>query len=467
LANTRQNAAARPPSEVSGETAATLGARLVALLPALRFHSLSLFDTKGNVQWLSEGALGPDEQSTVAEAIATLTAGKTRAHLDVPLPGNQAALFLAVRTPDARLAGVVMILMDAATLRSGNLAARVLTTNMRGALQKVALFLSPPPEAAAAASAEVLALPIGAQPLAVAVLPYSSSEDTAYAAVRDLLDWEPSQTEDTRALDILEPRSDAAADDLDVALVSPLTAPLPQSTSALPEVLVATPLVPAAGAAILSVEPALQVRELARLRPGGRTRRFQIVPVAEEQRGDALATLQQLLEWLRRNPAVLEGDPLNFTICVAAAALADPKLPGALGQALARAQLAPGTIGFEVRESACLSHRSGVEKLIASCEQSRCFVVIDDFTFNTGVLELLRSSAVRMLKVENRLSATAMRDKLAQARVVAIAQAAKVLGMHCAAKYVDSQSGRNWLAGAGFDLVQSSLVEPMQRLLQD
>ncbi len=43
-----------------------------------------------------------------------------------------------------RLAGVVMVLMDAKILSSGNLAARILTTSMRSVLQKIALLLVPP-----------------------------------------------------------------------------------------------------------------------------------------------------------------------------------------------------------------------------------------------------------------------------------------------------------------------------------
>jgi EAL domain-containing protein (putative c-di-GMP-specific phosphodiesterase class I) len=121
-------------------------------------------------------------------------------------------------------------------------------------------------------------------------------------------------------------------------------------------------------------------------------------------------------------------------------------------------------IGFELREAACVSQYSLAEKFVAQCEQSRSFVVIDDFTFNTATVELLRSSAVRMLKVDARLVTAALRDKLSQARVVGIAQAAKVLGTLCAAKYVDSQSGRRWLAAAGFDFTQSSVTESLQRL---
>jgi EAL domain-containing protein (putative c-di-GMP-specific phosphodiesterase class I) len=67
--------------------------------------------------------------------------------------------------------------------------------------------------------------------------------------------------------------------------------------------------------------------------------------------------------------------------------------------------------------------------------------------------------------VETRLVAMALRDRLSQARVIAIAQAAKVLGTHCCAKYVDSQSGRRWLTAVGFDFTQSTVLEPMQSLL--
>jgi EAL domain-containing protein (putative c-di-GMP-specific phosphodiesterase class I) len=214
-----------------------------------------------------------------------------------------------------------------------------------------------------------------------------------------------------------------------------------------------------------AVQP-LRLRELVRLRAGGRTRRYQVVPVAQQQRGDALTTLNQLLAWLEQNPQALQGEPLSFTIGVSAQALEDAELPAALARALAAAPLDPATIGFELREAACLSHRHQAEKLLAQCEQSRCFAVIDDFTFHTGALDLLRSSAVRMVKVESRLTAAGMRDKLSQARIVAIAQAAKVLGTHCAAKYVDSHSGRRWLAAVGFDFAQSSAFEPLQRLLE-
>jgi len=439
LPNSQNNAALRPDTPEPGETAELLGAQVLVLLPALRLHSVSLFDAKGNVQWLSEGALGPDEQGVVEEAIATLTTATTRAHFDARLTDSRAALFLAVRTPRAQLAGLVMVLMDAKTLSSGNLAARILTTNMRAVLQKIAIFLVPPPPLSATGSnCAISAFTHGIQALEVAVVPGSDPGATAN-----------------------EPEIDALA-----LLEQPPAPAAPSGSDVLPWFTEPDHSMTTVPGAPDEVPESLRLRELIRLRSGGRTRRYQVAPVAERQRGDALTTLNLLLAWLRRNPAVLRGDPLSFTIGVSSQALADPELPAALGRALASAQLDPGTIGFELRESACVTHRLLAERFLAQCEQSRCYAVIDDFTFNTGMLDLLRSSAVKLLKVETRLVTMALRDKLAQARVVAIAQAAKVLGMHCAAKYIDSQSGRRWLAAVGFDFTQSSAVEPMQRLAE-
>jgi EAL domain-containing protein (putative c-di-GMP-specific phosphodiesterase class I) len=483
LSNPNQNAALRSEPEAPGETAAALGAQVLALLPTLRLHSVSLFDAKGDVLWLSEGALGPDEQSVVEESIATLSAATSRAHLEASLADSRAALFLAVRTPRATLAGIVMVLMDAKNLNSGNLAARVLTTSMRSVLQKIAMLLVPPPPLAATGTLSSLSairgFSSGTLPLEVARVPGAGMGDTANAAlVIDSVAWQPTAEppattlRDAEALQILESPATGADPGNDVLAWT--TAETDASAeicfdadpvAALPttDEVQALPGVPAEGRSAHA--PTLRLRELLRLRSGGRTRRYQVVPVAEKQRGDALATLNQLLAWLQQNPQVLRGEPLSFTIGVSAQSLGDAGLPAALAAALASAPVEPGMIGFELRETSCVNQRLLAERFLAQCEQSHCFAVIDDFTFDSAVLDLLRSNAVRLLKVDARLVASALRDKLAQARVIAIAQAAKVLGMHCAAKYVDTPAGRSWIAAVGFDFNQSSTTESLLQLV--
>ena len=358
---------------------------------------------------------------------------------------------------------------------------------MRSVLQKIAMLLVPPPPLAATGTLSSLSairnFSTGTVPLEVAVMPGAGMGDTANAAlVVDSVDWQPeakplsATIADAEALVILEtPAQSAASSDHDLlAWAAPEAAPETDVSAEIcfdADPIAAAPRtdeVPALPAIVAEARtanaPALRLRELIRLRSGGRTRRYQVVPVAEQQRGDALATLKQLLAWLQQNPKVLQGDPLSFTIGVSAKALEDPGLPAALASALTSSSLEPGMIGFELREAACVKQRVLAERFLAQCEQSHCFAVIDDFTFDSAVLDLLRSNAVRLLKVDARLVASALRDKLAQARVIAIAQAAKVLGMHCAAKYVDTPAGRRWISAVGFDFTQSSTTESLQRL---
>ncbi len=68
------------------------------------------------------------------------------------------------------------------------------------------------------------------------------------------------------------------------------------------------------------------------------------------------------------------------------------------------------------------------------------------------------------MKIDPKLTGVALKDKLAQAMVVAIAQAVRVLGIHCSAKRVESQSSLQWLTAIGCDFAQGSAVSQLQPL---
>jgi EAL domain-containing protein (putative c-di-GMP-specific phosphodiesterase class I) len=90
--------------------------------------------------------------------------------------------------------------------------------------------------------------------------------------------------------------------------------------------------------------------------------------------------------------------------------------------------------------------------------------VIDDFSLDSSIVSLLRSKALRLVKIDPKLTSVALKDKLAQAMVVAIAQAVKVLGIHCAAKRVESQAAMQWLTAIGCDFAQGAALGPVQPL---
>ena len=410
----------------AADIASSLGEQLLAALPTLRLQSLCLLDARGEPLWLSEGMVGPDEQGCIQSALTTFTATNTKAHTQELYGDNQAALFLAVRGPQWRLSGMVMLLMEARTLGSGNLAARILTSAMRDLLQQTAQALGPAP-APVAEPAPALA---AAEPSEELVLHTLEPEPVPGPLPVPIVDADIDVKLDLTGTNGEITRSD----------IPPLS-------------------IPGTGRATMLLQ------EFERLRAGGNSRRYKVSPEEEKQRGNTAVALEQLLKWIRANPEALLGAPVSFTFAVSGSALKDERLLSKLAALLVAAPLKPDQIGFEIREPACLALRPQVERLLAWCERSGCFAVIDDFSFESAGLDLLRSSAVKLLKVDAKLGSEALRDKLAQARVVAIVQAAKILGLHCVAKYIDSKSGRQWLTAVGFDFAQSMGTDPLERLL--
>jgi EAL domain-containing protein (putative c-di-GMP-specific phosphodiesterase class I) len=82
-----------------------------------------------------------------------------------------------------------------------------------------------------------------------------------------------------------------------------------------------------------------------------------------------------------------------------------------------------------------------------------CRVVLDDFELNDAALKLLRCKAIRMLKLKPELTAEAMQDRYPRALLSACTHIARVLGIHCVAKRVTSNSAARWLAAAGIDYI--------------
>ncbi|MGO9802118.1 MAG: EAL domain-containing protein [Steroidobacteraceae bacterium] len=225
-----------------------------------------------------------------------------------------------------------------------------------------------------------------------------------------------------------------------VAAPAPVTAPIP--------------VVATAG----DVTQQIELVPFAKLRPGGQTRRFQVQPRAGSGQRDSAAvdeqTLQQLLAWLAANRSTWNSVPTSFTVNLSIATLEDERFMHKVSAALNAHGVAGETLGFEIAESLCAQNRAKVERFIAQCEKAGAWIAIDDFSFDSQVLPLLRSKALRLLKLDARLTSAALRDKLSQAVVVATVQAAKVLGIHCSAKKADSQASLQYLTAIGLDFAQ-------------
>jgi EAL domain-containing protein (putative c-di-GMP-specific phosphodiesterase class I) len=212
----------------------------------------------------------------------------------------------------------------------------------------------------------------------------------------------------------------------------------------------------------------LEVQPFTKLRTGGRTRRYEVLarsshPTRVPAGMDNIA-LQRLLTWLGANRAAWTAEPTSFTLNLSIATLEDERFPQFVSSNLKAHGIAADNIGFEIAEPLCVQRRAQVERFITLCDRLGCFVVIDDFSFDSSIVGLLRSKALRMVKIDPKLTSVALKDKLAQAIVVAIAQAVKVLGIHCAAKRVESQAALQWLTAIGCDFAQGPALAQLQPL---
>jgi EAL domain-containing protein (putative c-di-GMP-specific phosphodiesterase class I) len=224
----------------------------------------------------------------------------------------------------------------------------------------------------------------------------------------------------------------------------------------------------------------LYVQQLLSLRKSGRTRRYEVLLRANtvesspsEAPRDMLAraedpssggeldrvVLRELFSWLATNHSQLEVDPAWFSVNLSTGALLDESFPEFVEKAFREVRINPRQIGFEIREIQCRRHPEQVKRFVELCDRAGCHVIIDDFTFHSDLLELLRLRAVRMLKIDASLTVKSLQDKIAQAQIAAITHASRMLDMHSVAKRIESPLVRQWLTAIGVDFAQGYLLE--------
>ena len=175
--------------------------------------------------------------------------------------------------------------------------------------------------------------------------------------------------------------------------------------------------------------------------------------------------VDQLIIWMSGNREVWEADPASFSVNVGMGTIADPKFASFVASSLKNHKVPAKALGFEISEKSCVEQVRDVDLFVQACEKIGCHVVLDDFTFHHNAMRWLGSSALKFLKLDPKITAVAMKDRVPQALVVAIAQASKVLGLSCVAKRVDTPAVRDWLSAVGLDYAQGFLLDQPRSLV--
>ncbi len=389
--------------------------RIIAALPLKWSRRVSMHDSRGNVCWQSPGAWGPAELDAVRLALERFVGQSAPSRADHELPEQRTAVVLRAADLGNVFRGFVMLVVDNQRLRGKGKSVHDLPVPVQRAAQEWAVRLGSAPT----------------------VYPEGQSAELTAAQTERLIAHGPS---------VEEPRVDE--------LFSRLRA--------FPLALVAQPLSPLLpGARIHRYEVLLRQAP-----PKGSAQPSDAAPVAllRDADGMGLGTVIDrrvagaLVVWLSGRNQVFAEEPAQFSMNLSVSSASDPNFLRFIELCIAKAGISPSLLAFEIDQSLWRKDRSCVEKLCERLDILGAGVVVDNCTLDEHTVELLSRPGVRLAKIDRQLTWDLATNKSARMRIAAIAQIARVGGVHTVAKQVERAEEQELLRALGVDFLQGHAV---------
>jgi EAL domain-containing protein (putative c-di-GMP-specific phosphodiesterase class I) len=426
--------------------------KLRAALEPARAHAVSLHDESGDVLWLSEGSMGPDEHNAVREAAEAFADANAAPVLSFDLGDMRAAVMVRAINSRRVMVGMVMLVMDTRNLSKGP--TRLMTPKLQKALIEFASVRPDrgPPLPSPAASGLHLA-PDPNPPRHAQAAPKTSPAVTRAAPAAAASPAKPAPPARPPA------RAPAA--------VAP-----PQSE--------VSPEIDRLHAALRKSPIALHVQRLMPLTKGSQTKRYEVLlrssadnapnaapqamlkAAVENGLGSMIdrRVITELIGWLVRHPEIWQANEVMFSVNLTSTALHDEHFIKFIELCLLKSALPKGTIAFEIDAPTALRLAEKIAEVAAALHRLGCPLILDDFALRTECFTLLRLPGVRYVKLSSDITAKMRTDKISQAAITGVVQMAHVLGMHTVAKRTDTAAEQEWLTALGVDFVQSNSLSP-------
>ena len=452
----------------------------VALEP-IRAHAVSLHDETGDVLWLSEGSMGPDEHNAVREAAEAFTDANASPVLSFDLGDMRSAVMVRAINSRRVMVGMVMLIMDTRNLSKGP--TRLMTPKLQKALVEFAGVRperGPPLPSPSASGLHLAADP--SPPRHSSSAPPAASRAAAppappapRAAPKAPPAPRPAMTQ------AAPPRAAVAA--ATAAAKAPAVAPARVAaalTNRQPSQAEVSPEIDRLHAALRKSPIALHVQRLMPLTKGSQTKRYEVLLRSSAENAPNVApqamlkaavenglgsmidrrVISELIGWLVRHPETWQANEVMFSVNLTSTALHDEHFIKFIELCLMKSALPKGTIAFEIDAPTALTLADKIAEVAAALHRLGCPLVLDDFALRTECFALLRLPGVRYVKLSSEITAKMRTDKISQAAITGVVQMAHVLGMHTVAKRTDTAAEQEWLTALGVDFVQSNALSP-------
>jgi EAL domain-containing protein (putative c-di-GMP-specific phosphodiesterase class I) len=459
-----------------------------AVEPA-RAHAVSLHDEHGDVLWLTESSMGPDEHNAVREAIEAFSNPSAPPVLVYDLGDSRSAVLLRAVNGRRAMVGAIMIVMDARVVKQDARGAlKVMTPKLQRVLADFSAMRpesEAPPETPVRAPAAARAAP-AAQAAVSAPRPAAPAPRPAAPAPR------PAAPAPRPAAAAPRPAAAAAGTAPPAKAPAPTAPSRPSAPPAAATVAsmngfankrpqeAVTPEIDRLHAALRRSPIALHVQRLVPLTKGSQLKRYEVLLRSKSDSAPNSApqamlkaavdnglgsmidrrVITELISYLVHHPEVWKSTAVMFSVNLTTTALHDEHFIKFVELCLAKSSLPKGMIAFEVDTATAVKLADKMPDVAVALHRLGCPLVLDDFALKTECFALLRLPGVHYVKLAPEITAKMRTDKLSQAAITAVVQMARVLGMHTVAKRTENAAEQEWLTALGVDFVQSNSMSP-------
>jgi diguanylate cyclase (GGDEF)-like protein/PAS domain S-box-containing protein len=168
-------------------------------------------------------------------------------------------------------------------------------------------------------------------------------------------------------------------------------------------------------------------------------------------------TIALLGRWHRDHP---DRELPVCSVNLGGSALADESLVPFLERQLAKSGIGPGTLCFEIAETAALANLGRAGRFVAGIRALGCGVALEDFGSGMSSFIYLRTLPVEFLKIGGQFVRGVVADPLHASIVGAIHQIAHSMGISTIAKQIGSESAVQKLRALGIGYGQGFALTP-------
>jgi diguanylate cyclase (GGDEF)-like protein/PAS domain S-box-containing protein len=155
------------------------------------------------------------------------------------------------------------------------------------------------------------------------------------------------------------------------------------------------------------------------------------------------------------------GEHANFAINLSGTTLSDEGFLDFLLVELAATTLRPGSLCFEITETAAIASLSNVVYFMREVRDRGIRFALDDFGSGLSSFSYLKTLPVDFLKIDGQFVENVVRDPVDRSMVEAICQVARAMGIRTIAERVETKEALEELARIGVDYAQGFyLAEP-------